>query len=87
VKEWTEEYKRLKELLIVCSLIRSRALDNGRLLNTYWLIAVYATGCVTYHEKHCDHCLTASHDGKTAYYHNALDAKIVTPSGFALSTG
>lgn len=72
-------------LYMVRSLIRSHALDNGRLLDTYWLIAVDATGRVTYHEKHCDHCLTMNADGKTIYYHNTLEAKLVTPDGFAFS--
>lgn len=72
-------------LHIIRSLIRSRALDAERLFNSLWLIAVDATGRVTYHEKHCGHCLTSTHNGKTVYYHNTLEAKLVSPSGFALS--
>jgi hypothetical protein len=72
-------------LHIIRSLIRSRAIEGGRLLNTYWFIAVDATGRVAYHEKHCDHCLTATHNGKTTYYHNTLEAKLLTPDGFAFS--
>jgi len=70
---------------IIRSLLRSRALEYGRLLDTYWLIAVDATGRVSYHKKHCDHCLTATINGTTIYYHNTLEAKLVTPDGFALS--
>lgn len=72
-------------LHIIRSLIRSRALDHSRLMNTLWTVAVDATGRVAYHEKHCDHCLTATHNGKTVYYHNTLEAKLVTPDGFAFS--
>jgi hypothetical protein len=31
------------------------------------------------------HCLTRTHNGKTTYYHPVLEAKLVTPCGFAFS--
>lgn len=74
-------------LHIIRSLIRSHALDESRLLNQFWTLAIDATGRVTYHERHCEHCLTATSKstGKTTYYHNILEAKLVTPGGFAFS--
>jgi hypothetical protein len=72
-------------LHIIQSILRSRALEYCRLLNTYWLIAIDATGRVSYHERHCSHCLTATRNGKTTFYHNTLEAKLVSPDGFALS--
>jgi len=72
-------------LYIIRSLLRSRALDGDRLMNSLWTVALDATGRIAYHKKHCDHCLTMTVNGKTIYYHNTLEAKLVTPSGFALS--
>jgi hypothetical protein len=72
-------------LHIIQSLIRSRALEHGRLMNTYWLFAIDATGRISYHERHCPHCLTATSNGKTTYYHNTLETKLVSPDGFSLS--
>jgi len=76
---------RLKRKMIN-SLIRMRTLENYRLLAKYYLIATDGTGHLAYGEKrHCPHCLTKKVNGKIYYYHNVLDAKIVTENGFALS--
>jgi len=67
------------------SLIRQKVLYPYRLLDAFFVIAVDGTGIVTYHQRHCAHCLTRTHDGKTLYYHNVLEAKLVTSNGFAFS--
>src|SRR4029077_17682202 len=36
-------------------------------------------------DRHCDSCLTRTSGGKTLYYHSVLEAKLVTPNGFAFS--
>ncbi len=36
-------------------------------------------------ERHCPYCLTRTRNGKTTYYHPVLEAKLVTPNGFAFS--
>lgn len=67
------------------TLIRKKLLYRHRLLGQYFCIAIDGTGTLTYHERHCAHCLTRTHNGKTTYYHNVLEAKLVTPDGFAFS--
>jgi len=72
---------------MVCQLIRSRVLDNRRLLGKYHRIAMDASGIISYNERHGDHCLTktSSKTGKITYYHMVLEAKLVTEDGLALS--
>jgi hypothetical protein len=71
---------------IVARLIRMKCLAPFRLLDLYYMIAIDGTGHVTYKERHCSHCLTKEKDGKVLYYyHNVLEAKIVTENGLALS--
>lgn len=67
-------------------LIRMKALEKFRLLDKYLTIAVDGTGHLVYKQRHCPHCLTKKKDGKILYYyHNVLEAKIVTGTGLALS--
>lgn len=67
------------------TLIRKKVLYSQRLLERYYCVAIDGTGTVTYGERHCAHCLTRTHNGKTTYFHNVLEAKLITPSGFAFS--
>jgi hypothetical protein len=57
------------------TLIRKKVLYAYRLLDTYFVLS----------KRHCPYCLTRTHNGKTLYYHNVLEAKLVTPNGFAFS--
>lgn len=66
-------------------LIRDKVLYRDRLLGRWFTVAVDGTGILTFPKRHCPHCLTKTHDGKTTYYHHVLEAKLVTPSGFAFS--
>jgi hypothetical protein len=74
---------------VVCSLaeklIRKKVLYAERVLDKYFVIAMDGTGTLTFSDRHCSHCLTATHNGKTLYFHKVLEAKLVTPSGFAFS--
>jgi hypothetical protein len=71
---------------LVEKLIRKKVLDRYRLFDRYWVIVIDGTGIYTFHERHCEHCLTrTSANGKTLYYHNVLEAKLVTYDGFAFS--
>ena len=67
------------------TLIRKKVLYAYRLLDTYFVVAIDGTGTLTFSERHCPYCLTRTHNGKTLYYHNVLEAKLVTANGFALS--
>lgn len=74
---------------VVCTmaetLIRKKFFAGHRLLDRYYRIAIDGTGTYTFDEFHCEHCLTRTKNGKTTYYHNVLEAKLVTPDGFAIS--
>ena len=74
---------------VVCTmiktLIRKKILYAYRLFDTYFVISIDGTGTLTFSERHCPYCLTRTHNGKTLYYHNVLEAKLVTKNGFAFS--
>jgi hypothetical protein len=73
---------------LMSELFEQKCLRLYRLLNKYYLIAIDATGVVSFDEPHCKHCLTRkSKDGKTTYFHYVLEAKLVTSDGHALSLG
>ena len=67
------------------TLIRRKVLYPYRLLNQYYLIVIDGTGMLIFSEQHCSYCLTCTHQGQTIYYHPVLEAKLVTPNGFAFS--
>jgi len=51
-------------------------------------VAIDATGTGSFAHPHCEQCLhQTSKKGKTTYFHNVLEAKLLTPSGFAISIG
>lgn len=74
---------------VVCwmveTLIRKKVLDRYRLLGRYFTISIDGTGRLVFSERHCPYCLTRTRNGKTTYYHPVLEAKLVTPNGFAFS--
>lgn len=67
------------------TLIRKKVLYPYRLLDRYFVVAVDGTGRLTFPERHCSHCLTVKHHGKTIYYHPVLEAKLVLSNGFVFS--
>lgn len=71
---------------MVNRLIRMRVLDDARLF-AHFLVVVDATGQLYFRQRHCQQCLEQTHDGGTRYYHNVLEAKLVSPSGLAISIG
>ena len=70
---------------LIETLIRRKVLYSTRLLDHYYLVAIDGTGVLVFTERHCAQCLTATHHGTTVYYHPVLEAKLVTPTGFAFS--
>ncbi|MGH9914949.1 MAG: transposase family protein [Pyrinomonadaceae bacterium] len=66
-------------------LIRKKVLEQSRLFDQYYLIALDGTGIYSFAQRHCEHCLTRTHNGKTTYYHYVLEAKLVTCDGFSFS--
>lgn len=71
---------------MIRQLIRNKVFDNERLLGAV-VVAIDGTGHVSFHSRHCDHCLTQTHGDDTYYFHETLEAKLITESGLALSMG
>ena len=67
------------------TLIDKKVLYPHRLFDKYYVVAIDATGMLTYDYQHCPYCLTKKHGDVTRYYHHVLEAKIVTPTGLAFS--
>ena len=71
---------------MITRLLRMKCLKPFRLLDKYYMVAVDGTGHLAFADRHCPYCLTKEKDGKIIYYyHNVLEAKIVTENGLALS--
>jgi hypothetical protein len=71
---------------LMSRLFEQKWLREYRLLNKYYLIAIDATGIVSFDKPHCEHCLTKkSKTGKITYFHYVLEAKLITPEGHAIS--
>lgn len=70
--------------LMAQRLLRMRVLEYARIQDRY-LIAIDATGVGSWTRRHCDACLHQTHNGVTTYYHLVLEAKLITPDGFAFS--
>ena len=81
------DLEQVQELLtgMTETLIDKKVLYPHRLFGRYYVVAVDATGVLVYRHAHCAHCLTRTHNGQTLYYHPVLEAKLVTPDGFAFS--
>lgn len=79
----TNEIEKIRDYMIH-QLFKKRCLENNRLLNRYWCVAIDATGLFSFSKKHCDHCLKKEYKDKvsgeiirTEYYHNVLEAKLI----------
>jgi hypothetical protein len=67
-------------------LIRKKVLDPYRLLDKFHTVALDGTGVLVFRSRHCPQCLSKKlHNGETLFYHPVLEAKLVTPNGFAFS--
>lgn len=70
---------------LVETLIRKKVLERYRLLDQYYVVALDGTGIYSFAQRHCEHCLTRTHNGQTTYYHYVLEAKLITWDGFSFS--
>jgi len=81
----TTELELLK-FHMIRTLLKKKSLHKFRLFNKYFEIAVDGTGIMSFSERHCKKCLTkTSKKGKTSYFHNVLEAKLICSNGFSLS--
>ena len=71
---------------MVQRLIRMKALDDGR-LQGYLVVAIDATGWLSFDYPHCPLCLTQKQGDHTTYFHLVLEAKLLGPAGLAISLG
>jgi hypothetical protein len=77
---------------VVCSLtrllIRSRALEEYRLLNKFYLVAADGTEFLAFGKPHCEACQTQRlSNGDLRYYHPVLDAKLICANGLVVPMG
>jgi hypothetical protein len=81
----TEDIDAIRKKMID-RLIRMRCIEQDKLLYKYYVVAVDATGHIDFgHIRHCPRCLSSLQNGKVRYYHPVVEAKLVSPRGFALS--
>ena len=81
----TEQLECLKQKMVNV-LIRRKVFQNQRYRGKWYCVAVDATGVTSYKEQHCDQCLhKTSKKGNTSWFHNVLEARLVTPNGFSIS--
>ncbi len=68
-------------------LIKKKVFHKNRIFGKYFLIAVDGSHAMTVSEGHCEHCLKrrSEKSGKTTYFHNVAEAKLVTENGFSIS--
>jgi len=79
-----DELESIKQQLIR-QLIEKRVLDKWRFEGDV-VVAIDATGIASYDHEHCPSCLTkTSKRGKKTWFHNVLEAKLVTSNGFSIS--
>ena len=80
-----ESLEQLKQWLVK-TLLEKKALHKYRLFGKYFVVAIDATGTMSFTERHCEQCLhQTSKKGKRSYFHNVLEAKLITANGFAIS--
>lgn len=73
---------------LIQTLIKQKIFHKFRLFQKYYRIAVDATGVYSFNQQHCEKCLTrTSKKGKTTYFHNVLEAKLIASNGFSISLG
>jgi len=81
-----EKYFEKLKIHMVKILIKKKVSEKSRVFGRY-LTAVDGSHAMTVNEGHCEHCLkrTSEKSGKTTYFHNVVEAKLVTENGFSIS--
>jgi len=71
---------------MIRNLLQKKSLHKFRFLGKFFIVAVDGTGIHTFSKRHCDQCLKkTSKNGKTTYFHNLLEAKLICSNGFSIS--
>ncbi len=80
-----QQIERLKQQMVK-ALLERKVFHPYRHDGKWHCIAIDGSGVVSFDHPHCPQCLhSTSKNGKTHYYHNVLDARLVTSNGFSLS--
>lgn len=79
------ELETLKSLLVK-SLIEKKVFYKFRFLGKRYFVAIDGTGVSSYKSNYCGECTSkTSKNGTTTYFHNVLEAKLVTANGMSVS--
>lgn len=80
-----EELERTKAIFI-SNLIERKVFHKFKFMGKRYKVTVDATGVISYDHQHCEECCfkTSKNDVKT-WFHNVLEAKLVTSNGFCIS--
>ncbi len=79
------ELERLKATM-VAGLIDQRIFRKFKFLGRSYNIAIDGTGIASFDTPHCPACLTRTYSsGQTTCFHNVIEAKLVTSTGFSIS--
>ena len=80
------EHSELLKTALVRGLLAKKILRKYRSLGLSYLVVIDGTHVMDVREGHCDHCVHQSFkNGKTRYFHNVLEAKLVGDNGVCLS--
>jgi hypothetical protein len=79
------ELESLKHLLVK-TLIEKKMFYRFRFMGKKYFVAIDGTGVASYETDYCGECTSkTSKNGKTTYFHNVLEAKLVTHNGMSVS--
>ena len=79
------ELESLKHLLVK-TLIEKKMFYKFRFMGKKYFVAIDGTGVASYETDYCGECTSKiSKNGKTTYFHNVLEAKLVTHNGMSVS--
>ena len=71
---------------LVKALLSKKVLRKYRLLGQSYMVVIDGTHVIDVQEGHCAHCLQQRFkNGRVRYFHNVLEAKLVSDNGFCLS--
>jgi len=87
MRKISESCSEKLKIKLVRILIKKKVFHKNRILGKYFFIVIDGSHVMTVNEGHCEHCLkrTSEKSGKTTYFHNVVEAKLVTENGFSIS--
>ena len=86
MKILSEEHLEALKRKMIQVLLNKKALHKYRFQGKF-IVAIDGTKVVSFKYKHCEQCTHSTKGDKTTWFHNVLEAKLITPNGFALSLG